>query len=166
MRHFAEDSYAPTRSLTVEAILSQIAISTLKHHHPPLKPGSRRVQSLCARRKPQWTVTFKHRYSRDRHFDRHGTEFAAKTPDKYEKMAGKFKYDPLPSGVKECRRSDGGIVRFARGQRSSEPCPRKGASTRIWLYCRRTQMVRRRNRTTWERARSRTTNVYVSSLRV
>ena len=112
MRLFAEDSYAPTRSLTVEAILSQIAISTLKHHHPPLKPGSRRVQSLCARRKPQWTVTFKHRYSRDRHFDRHGTEFAAKTPDEYEKMAGKFKYDPLPSGVKECRRSDGGIVRF------------------------------------------------------
>ena len=39
-------------------------------------------------------------------------EFAAKTADEYEKMAEKFMYDALPSGVKECRRSDGGIVRF------------------------------------------------------
>ncbi|SPF53666.1 hypothetical protein SBA4_5790011 [Candidatus Sulfopaludibacter sp. SbA4] len=39
-------------------------------------------------------------------------EFGAKTADEYEKMAEKFMYEALPSGVKECRRSDGGIVRF------------------------------------------------------
>ncbi len=39
-------------------------------------------------------------------------EFGAKTADEYEKMAEKFMYDALPSGVKEYRRSDGGIVRF------------------------------------------------------
>ena len=37
-------------------------------------------------------------------------EFAAKTADEYEKMAEKFMYDALPSGVKECRRSDGGVA--------------------------------------------------------
>jgi pyocin large subunit-like protein len=39
-------------------------------------------------------------------------EFAAKTADEYEKMAENFMYSALPLGVKECRRSDGGIVRF------------------------------------------------------
>jgi hypothetical protein len=40
-------------------------------------------------------------------------EFAAETADEYEKMAENFMYGALPPGVKECRRSDGGIVRFA-----------------------------------------------------
>ena len=39
-------------------------------------------------------------------------EFGAKTADEYEKMAENFMYDARPSGVKECRRLDGGIVRF------------------------------------------------------
>lgn len=39
-------------------------------------------------------------------------EFAAKTADEYEKMAETFMYGVLPLGAKECRRSDGGIVRF------------------------------------------------------
>jgi hypothetical protein len=39
-------------------------------------------------------------------------EFAAKTADEYEKMAERFMYGALPSGTKECRRLDGGTVRF------------------------------------------------------
>lgn len=57
-------------------------------------------------------MPFKHRYSRDNHFERHGDEFSAKTADEYEKMAEKFMYGPLPPGVKECKRTDGVIVRF------------------------------------------------------
>ena len=48
----------------------------------------------------------------ERHFLEHGTDFGSGSPGEYEKAAILFLKSPRPSGVEECRRSGGNLVRF------------------------------------------------------
>ena len=57
-------------------------------------------------------MPFKHRHALLRHFARHGAEFNARNAAAYERMADDFMDGPLPSGMLECKRKDGGRVRF------------------------------------------------------
>ncbi len=57
-------------------------------------------------------VPFKHRYSLERHFVRHGHEFHAASADEYERLAEAFMMEQLRAGALECRRTNGDLVRF------------------------------------------------------
>ena len=43
---------------------------------------------------------------------RHGEEFGVETANEYERQADNFMNEPLGSGVLECVRADGCVVRF------------------------------------------------------